>query len=99
MAQHTFLVAAIMFFSILIGAAGFMLFEGRALEDAVIHSAYILSGFGLVEMPDSFAGKLFAGLYGLYASLFFLAAFSIIFAPIVHRILHRLHLDVDETAD
>jgi hypothetical protein len=53
----------------------------------------MLSGFGLIEVPTSFSGKLFIGLYGLYASVFFLASFSIIFAPIVHRILHKLHLD------
>lgn len=90
---HSLLIFLMMALSVSVGAVGFIVFENRSLEDAILHSAFMLSGFGLVEVPVSFGGKLFAGIYGLYASIFFLAAFSIIFAPIVHRILHKLHLD------
>jgi hypothetical protein len=96
MLTHSLLVILIMALSVSVGAVGFIVFENRSLEDAVLNSAFMLSGSGLVEVPASFAGKLFAGIYGLYASIFFLAAFSIIFAPIVHRILHKLHLDSDD---
>jgi hypothetical protein len=95
-ASHSLFVVAIMGVSVLVGVVGFIVLENKELEDAVLHAAYMLSGFGLVEMPTSTAGKLFAGFFGLYASIFFLAAFSIIFAPIVHRILHKLHLDSDD---
>lgn len=44
-------------------------------------------------MPDSLSGKLFIGLFGLYANLFFLASVSFLCAPVVHRILHKFHLD------
>lgn len=90
-------VAGIMALSVFLGAIGFMYFEEHSLEDAVLHSAHILSGLGLVEVPRTYAGRFFAALFGLYASLFFLAAFSVIFAPIVHRILHKLHLEEDDT--
>lgn len=93
MMAHAAFVLALMAVSILAGVVGLVLLEGKGFEDALLHSAYMLSGLGLLEVPNSFAGKLFVGLYGLYASLFFLAAFGIIFAPIVHRILHKLHLD------
>lgn len=97
--KHAAYVVTILALSVLVGACGFMLFEGQSFEDAILHSAYILSGFGLVQVPASYPGKLFAGVFGLYASLFFLAAFSVIFAPVVHRILHRLHLEDDSSKD
>jgi hypothetical protein len=93
MLLHAALVLALMAVSIGVGVIGLVFFEGKGLEEAILHAAYMLSGFGLIEVPTSFSGKLFIGLYGLYASVFFLASFSIIFAPIVHRILHKLHLD------
>ncbi len=93
MLLHAALVLALMAVSIGVGVTGLVFFEGKGLEEAILHAAYMLSGFGLIEVPTSFSGKLFIGLYGLYASVFFLASFSIIFAPIVHRILHKLHLD------
>ncbi|WP_439272273.1 hypothetical protein [Pseudochrobactrum sp. HB0163] len=96
MAQHLFYVFALMAVSILLGAIGFILFEDFGLEDAILHSAFILSGFGLVSVPATTGGKMFAGIYGFYANIFFLAGFSIIFAPITHRILHKLHMDDGE---
>lgn len=96
----TFLcVAGIMALSVLLGAVGFVLLEELAVKDAILHSAHILSGLGLLEVPRTYAGRFFAAMFGLYASLFFLAAFSVIFAPIVHRILHKLHLEVDDDDD
>lgn len=96
LAKHALYVLGILALSILIGAAGFMIFEGYGLEDAILHSIHILSGLGLIEIPGSYAGRLFAALFGLYASLFFLAAFSVISAPVIHRILHKLHLENDD---
>ena len=36
-------------------------------------------------------GKLFAGLYALYCGIAFIASAGILFAPILHRLLHRFH--------
>ena len=94
--KHVLYVLGILALSILAGVVGFMGIEGYGFEDAVLHSAHILAGLGLIQLPDSYAGRLFAALFGLYASLFFLAAFSVISAPVIHRILHKLHLDDKE---
>ena len=67
----TFLcVAGIMALSVLLGAVGFVLLEELALKDAILHSAHILSGLGLLEVPRTYAGRFFAAMFGLYASLF-----------------------------
>lgn len=95
-ASHSAFVVAIMALSVLVGVIGFIALENKELEDAILHASYMLSGFGVIETPTSIAGKIFAGVFGLYASIFFLAAFSIMASPIVHRMLHKLHLDTDD---
>ncbi|MBI1621750.1 hypothetical protein [Aquamicrobium zhengzhouense] len=93
--KHVGCVVAIMALSVLAGSAGFALIEGYSFDEAILSAAHILAGLGLIQFPETYAGRLFAAMFGLYANLFFLAAFSVIFAPIVHRILHKLHLDTD----
>lgn len=51
----------------------------------------LLGGMGPVNMPASRGGKLFEGIYALYAGLVFLVAAGLLFAPVVHRILHHFH--------
>ena len=38
-------------------------------------------------------GKLFEGVYALYSGFVVLAAASLVLAPVLHRFLHKLHLD------
>lgn len=91
--RHGLYVIGILTLSALVGVAGFMVIEGYDFEDALLHATHILAGLGIIELPKSYAGRLFVVLFGLYASLFFIAAFSIISAPVIHRLLHKLHLD------
>jgi hypothetical protein len=46
---------------------------------------------GPVNAPVTPAGKLFAGFYALYAGLVFIVTAGLLFAPLVHRLMHRLH--------
>lgn len=91
--KHFCWVVGVLGLSVLVGATGLLYFEDTTLENAIIHSAFLLGGFGIVQMPDSLSGKLFIGLFGLYANLFFLASVSFLCAPVLHRILHKFHLD------
>jgi hypothetical protein len=43
------------------------------------------------------AGKLFAGFYALFSGLALIVVVEIIFAPIVHRFLHKFHLEDEES--
>jgi hypothetical protein len=49
-----------------------------------------------VNTPVTSAGKLFAGLYALYAGLVFIVTAALIFSPIAHRILHTFHWDEND---
>ena len=46
-----------------------------------------------VENPQTEGGKLFAGIYALYAGMVVLVAASILIAPMFHRFIHRFHLE------
>lgn len=81
----------VVFVSIGLGMLGFISLEGYPWADAFLHASILLSGLGLVETPQTNIGKLFAGLYGLYAGLIFLIAVGIVVAPLMHRLLHKFH--------
>ncbi len=76
-----------------LGMAGYAYFERLPLLDAFLNSAMLLGGMGPVDMPATPGGKLFAGLYALYAGLVFILTAALIFTPIVHRVLHVFHWD------
>lgn len=79
--------------SLAIGTAGYHWFGALAWIDALLNAAMILTGMGPVDHLDSTGGKLFATGYALYSGVAFLTTSGILFAPIVHRFFHRLHLE------
>ncbi len=83
--------------SLVMGMAGYEYFESLRWRDAFLNAAMLLGGMGPVETPQTPGGKVFAGLYALYAGLVFLIVAGIVFAPVVHRLLHRFHWDGDGT--
>ena len=96
----SFGVATLMIaFSLLGGMVGYRHFEKMSWIDAFANAAMILSGMGpLCELTSS-SGKLFAGVYALYSGLALILATGLIFAPMVHRVLHHFHVDCDEAND
>lgn len=81
--------------SLLIGMAGYSYFEDLTWRDAFLNSAMLLGGMGPVDAPRTGGGKLFAGLYALYAGLVFIVAAGLVFVPVLHRLLHKFHWDED----
>jgi hypothetical protein len=81
--------------SMAIGIAGYMRFEGLAPLDAFLDTAMLLGGMGPIHVPATRAGKLFAGCFALYAGLVFIVTAALVLGPLVHRVLHRFHLDQD----
>jgi hypothetical protein len=79
--------------SLLVGMIGYHALEGLAWIDAFVNAAMLLSGMGPLDPPKTWEGKLFAGLYALYSGLAVILAAGILFTPIVHRMLHRFHLE------
>ena len=88
---HAAAALALLLVSLVLGMAGYGYFEHLAWRDAFLNAAMLLGGMGPVDAPRTDGGKLFAGLYALYAGLIFLITAGLIFTPVVHRILHKFH--------
>ena len=82
--------------SLLAGMWGYEHYESLAWRDAFLNSAMLLGGMGPVNPPQTPGGKVFAGLYALYAGLVFLIVAATVFAPMVHRLMHRFHWEQRE---
>jgi hypothetical protein len=81
-----------------IGMFGYRAFEEMSWVDAFVNAAMILSGMGPVSTLQTEGGKIFAGCFALFSGLAFFAILGIIFAPTVHRFLHRFHVEEAQRA-
>lgn len=61
--------------------------------DAFLNAAMLLGGMGPVDRLETTAGKWLAGLYALFAGLFFIVLAGVMLAPVLHHVLQRFHLD------
>ncbi len=93
--RHAGVASLILLGSLGIGVAGYHWLEGLSWLDAFLNAAMLLGGMGPVNALQTSGGKLFAGLYALYAGIVFLAVAGLLFAPLIHRLLHRFHLEDD----
>ena len=91
--RHALLSGALVAVSLAIGVAGYHASEQLPWLDALLNAAMLMGGMGPVDTLHSTAGKLFASAYALYCGLVLLVAAGILLAPIVHRLLHRFHLE------
>jgi hypothetical protein len=91
--RHGLWAFAIFSFSLGIGLIGFHWLCGQPWVDAFLNSAMLLGGMGPVGTFEGSLGKIFAGLYALYAGVVFLGGSALVLAPILHRLLHRWHLE------
>jgi hypothetical protein len=96
LAKTSGVAAVLIGLSLAAGMAGYRHFEGMPWIDAFANAAMILSGMGPLSPLRTWSGKLFAGVYALYSGLTVIVAAGLIFAPIVHRILHRFHAELEQ---
>ena len=79
--------------SLAVGIWGYAGFEGLSFVDAFLNAAMILSGMGPLYGPQTTGGKIFAGFYALYSGLAVLIIAAVMFAPVLHRVMHRFHIE------
>ncbi|MDO8552276.1 MAG: hypothetical protein Q7S01_01960 [bacterium] len=87
------LAAASILAALFLGVSGYHWIEGIPWVDSILNAAMILGGMGPLGPLQSTAGKLFAGFYALYSGLALILITAIVFAPLVHRLLHRFHIE------
>ena len=95
--RHFSFAMSVIAVSLVVGMVGYRYFEGMPWIDAYLNAAMLLGGMGPVDPQlQTRAGKVFAGLYALYAGMVVLVAAGILIAPVFHRFLHRFHLEEEE---
>lgn len=83
-----------------IGMLGYHFLGREAWLDAFLNAAMLLGGMGQVGDVVPTEGKIFAGIFALYSGIFIIAVTGIVLLPLLHRILHRMHVEetkVDES--
>lgn len=76
-----------------VGMGGYHLIEHLGWIDAFTNASMILSGMGPLDPLKTSAGKVFAGAYSLFSGVVFLTTVGFFLLPIIHRLLHKFHLD------
>ena len=94
MLRQICLVGGIVAVALAIGTAGYMLISDLDPVDSFLEASMLLSGAGplYTERSSSNDLKMFSSLYALASTLIVVSSVGIIASPIVHRVLHRLHL-------
>jgi len=87
------LAGSLVLVALLIGVAGYHWIAGYSYIDSLLNAAMVLTSMGQVNELNTDAAKLFASAYALFSSLIFLAVMSVIMAPVIHRFLHKFHVD------
>ena len=99
MARQILLVASIVGVALVVGTIGYMIVsrgnENLDIVDSFLEASMLLSGAGplYTERNSSDTLKLFSSLYALFGTLIVVSSVGILASPIVHRVLHRLHLE------
>jgi len=93
MVRHVALAFLFILVSLVIGMCGYRYFEGMSWVDSYLNAAMILGGMGPIGELHTVNGKLFAGSYALYSGLMAIVIVGVMAAPILHRFLHRFHLE------
>jgi hypothetical protein len=91
--KHMGVSIALILFSLVLGMLGYHAIAGLAWIDAFLNASMILTGMGPIDPMLTRGSKLFAGIYALYSGIAFLTSVGVFFAPVLHRVLHRFHLD------
>ena len=98
-AAHGGLALSVIAASLAIGVIGYHLLAGLSWLDALLNASMILGGMGPVDKVETPSAKIFASAYALYSGLVLLVSVGILYAPIVHRFMHRFHLEAGAAKD
>lgn len=82
--------------SVLFGTLGYQHYSRLNWVDSFYMSCMILTGMGPVANMETATSKVFSSIYALYSGVAFLSIVGIFLAPIIHRILHILQVDVSD---
>lgn len=92
-ARYTFFTIGLILLSLSIGILGYHFLNGLSWIDSLVNASMILTGMGPVDALKNDAAKWFASIYAVFSGVAFLSIVAVFMAPMVHRFLHKYHLD------
>jgi hypothetical protein len=84
-------------FSVLFGSIGYHHFGQLSWLDSFHMACMILTGMGPVSEMTTPVAKIYSSIYALYSGVAFLSITAVFFAPIIHRLLHILHVEQNDS--
>jgi len=107
MIRNSAIAAGVVGGGLFIGMLGYHRLGGLSWGESFYYSAMILSGEGPPPDPQLAGPALshlhtFAGFYALFSGVTFITMVGVLFAPALHRFLHKFHLEIaahDEPGD
>ncbi len=91
--RYTGFVIVLIGFSLGIGVIGYHYINELPWLDALLNASMILTGMGPVDPMKNDAAKWFASLYAIFSGVAFLGTVAVFLTPMVHRFLHKHHLE------
>jgi hypothetical protein len=91
--RHALAACSLVLATLALGMAGYHWLEGLSWVDSYLNAGMIVGGMGPVAELKTAAGKVFAGTYALFAGLVLVVGLGVVLAPVLHRTMHRFHLD------
>ena len=83
--------------ALLVSMLGYHYFADLDWINAFYNASMILTGMGPVAEMTTISSKVFSSFYALFSGIVFLTTIAIFFAPIAHRILHKFHIENENT--
>jgi hypothetical protein len=100
MLRNAAIAAGVVGGALAIGMTGYHQLGGLGWVESFYYASMILSGEGPPLDPQSLTGAalehlhLFAGFYALFSGVTFITMVGVLFAPAIHRFLHKFHLEI-----
>lgn len=91
--RFTFFSLLLIIISVSIGTIGYRYMGDMTWLDSFYMACMILAGMGPVAEMATTKAILFSSFYALYSGVAFLSITAVFLAPIVHRLLHIMHVE------
>ncbi|MBW7933119.1 MAG: hypothetical protein H3C62_05785 [Gemmatimonadaceae bacterium] len=93
MLRHGGAALVVVTLSLVGGTIGYHTLGDLPWVSAFENASMILGGMGPVDPIARTSGKLFASFFALYSGVVFLLVAGLLATPVLHRLLHRFHLE------
>ncbi len=97
MVRYFFYSVLLIAFSLMLGVMGYHFTAGLGWIDSLYNASMILTGMGPVAELKTTTAKVFASFYALFSGIAFLSTVAVFFAPVVHRFMHKMHLESESS--